>query len=244
MKFTINATLFKKINEAVKDLVKNMSLEFSSGGVVLNAMDSSHVSLVHMNIRSSLSEYTCDTSEVISLNSDTLSKILKTCENDAEITCENKENKLTILTKFQNRTMNFAQNLLEIETDTMMVPDFEFPCRIEMSCSEFQKVCRDLREFGDDVKVTVSPSTIKFYTVSAGEHIQIDYNQTSSVRIFSEACIEMSYSLKYLIFFCKACPLADFVHIFMGMEQPMRLKFPISETEQLSFYLAPKVDES
>ena len=54
----------------------------------------------------------------------------------------------------------------------------------------------------------------------------------------------MNYSLKYLTFFCKACPLSDFVHIYVGMDQPMRLKFPISDTEHLSFYLAPKVDEA
>ena len=244
MKLTIGAVLFKKIIDAFKDLVKETSLEFSPDGVVLNAMDSSHVSLVHMVIKASLSEYECNSAEVISLNTDTLSKIVKTCDNDALISCENQESKLLIMSKSNDRQMNFAQNLLDLENDTMMVPDFDFPCKIEIACSEFQKIVRDLREFGDDVVLTVSPNTLKFYTISSGEHIQVDYSASSSVKIFSEASIEMSFALKYLAFFCKACPLSDFVHIYLGMNQPMRLNFPISETEYLSFYLAPKVDES
>lgn len=244
MKLTIGAVLFKKIIDAFKDLVKQASLEFSPDGMVLNAMDSSHVSLVHMAIKASLSEFQCESSEVISLNTDTLSKILKTCDNEALISCENQESKLLILVKSNDRQMNFAQNLLDLESDTMMVPDFDFPCKIEMPCSEFQKIVRDLSAFGDDVALTVTPTTLKFYTMSGGEHIQVDYSSSSSVKICSEASIEMGFALKYLVFFCKACPLSDFVHIHIGMGQPMKVNFPISDTEYLSFYLAPKVDES
>ena len=142
------------------------------------------MSLVHMVIKASLSQFECDISEVISLNTDTLSKIIKTCDNDAEITCENQGSKLHIAAKSKDRQMNFAQNLLDLESDTMMVPDMEFPCRIEMTCSELQRICRDLREFGDDVRVTVSPSTLTVYTVSGGEHIQVDYSSSANVKIF------------------------------------------------------------
>ena len=244
MKFTIGSVLFKKIVDAVKDLVKDTSIEFSSAGMVLNAMDSSHVTLVHMILNQSLSDFFyCD--EVISLNTDTLFKILKTCDNDAEICCENVENKLHILASGKGRQMSFSQNLLDLESDTLMVPEnMDFPCKIEFPCSEFQKICRDLREFGDDVRMTVSPTCLKLYTASIGEHIEVDYSNSNTIKISSEASLEMSYSLKYLSFFCKACPLSDVVYLFIGIDQPMLVKFPISEDEHLSFYLAPKVDES
>ena len=243
MKLTIGAVLFKKIIDAVKDLVKETSLEFSSDGVVLNAMDSSHVSLVHMTLKLSLTDFFCSCNEVISLNTETLSKILKTCDNDAQITCENKDNALQIFSNGKDRQMSFSQTLLDLEMDTPYVPEFDFPCEIEFPCAEFQKICRDLREFGDDVRVTVSSTTLKLYTQSSGEHIEMDYSSNSAVKIKSEASLEMSYSLKYLLFFCKACPLSDSVHIYIGDALPMRLKFPISTDEHLSFYLAPKLDD-
>lgn len=242
MKFTIAATLFKKIIDAVKDLVKDTSFEFTENGIVLNAMDSSHVTLVHMTIKSSLLAYEDAGAEVIGVHMEGLSRVLKTCENDCEIRCENTECKLLITTKSDGRDMNFSQNLLDLEVDSMMVPDINYPCKIEMTCSELQKLCRDLREFGDSVQITVSPSSFKLLTTSSGEHIEINYTANQSVKIQSEASMEMSFSLKYLILFCKACPLSDSVSIYIGCDQPMCVKFPISESEHLSFYLAPKVD--
>jgi proliferating cell nuclear antigen len=37
---------FKKIVDAIKELVKNVNLDMNSGGISLQAMDSSHVALV------------------------------------------------------------------------------------------------------------------------------------------------------------------------------------------------------
>ena len=59
------------------------------------------------------------------------------------------------------------------------------------------------------VKVTVSSTSLKLYTVSSGGHIEVDYTSSSTVKVFSEAALEMSYILKYLLFFCKACRLSD-----------------------------------
>lgn len=243
MKFTINSSLFKKIVEAIKDVVKDASLEFCPYGLVLNAMDASHVALIYMTVKDSLLDYTCEKNEVIGLNTEVLFKIIKTCDLDAQITCENKQCKMDFVAISKDRSMNFTQNLLDLETEAMMIPDIDFPCKIEMPCSEFLKICRDLREFGDDVRVTLSPKILKFYTSSCGQHIEIDYSNNDAVKVTSEAAIEMSYSLKYLMYFCKACALSDNVFIYMGTEQPMCVKFPICEKDYISFYLAPKLDE-
>lgn len=111
-----------------------------------------------------------------------------------------------------------------------------------MPCLEFQKICRDLREFGDSVRLTVSPKKLILYTESGGEHMEIDYSTNQSVSVQTEASMEMSYSLKYLALFCKACALTDTLCMKLGNDQPMCITFSISEREHLSFYLAPKVD--
>lgn len=245
MKFAIHANIFKKITESIKDLTKDTSLEFSEDGVVLNAMDSSHVTLVHMFLKDSLLSYDCSKTEVISLNTETLSKILKTCENDAEITCENSESKIHICAITNDRKLNFSQNLLDLESDSLMIPemDDDFSCKIDMPCSEYMKICRDFKEFGDSMKITVSPNTLKFYTDANGEYIQLDFSQNKNVKVETEAAIEMEFSLKYLTLFCKACALSENVLISIGDNLPMKVKFSISQKEHLSFYLAPKVSD-
>lgn len=243
MKFSVGAGLFKKIIESVKDVVKDISLEFSPKGISLSAMDSSHVALIHMEIMSSLFTYQCMTDEIVSLQTETLSKIIKTCENESTIFCENEDNKLHYMVTGVDRQIKFTQNQLDLEVDSLMPPsDMNFPCQIFMPCVEFQKMCRDLREFGDDIKMMVSPQKLLVYTESAGEHIEIDYSKNNSIEVKTEACFEMTYNLKYLSMFCKACALTDSICMKIGMDQPMCLKFSISTEEHLSFYLAPKVD--
>jgi len=42
--------IFKKIIDSIKDLVKDVNLEVSPTGLSMQAMDSSHVALVSMNL--------------------------------------------------------------------------------------------------------------------------------------------------------------------------------------------------
>ena len=41
-----DGTILKRIVDAIKDLVQDVNLDISSGGISLQAMDSSHVALV------------------------------------------------------------------------------------------------------------------------------------------------------------------------------------------------------
>ena len=73
----------------------------------------------------------------------------------------------------------------------------------------FQAVALERGSVCIHVKVTVSSTSLKLYTVSSGGDIEVDYTSSSTVKVFSEAALEMSYILKYLLFFCKACRLSD-----------------------------------
>ena len=59
------------------------------------------------------------------------------------------------------------------------------------------KIVLDFKEFGDSMKITVSPNTLKFYTDANGEYIQLDFSQNKNVKVETEAAIEMEFSLKY-----------------------------------------------
>lgn len=57
----IQGNLLKKIIESLKDLVTEANFDLSSGGVSLQAMDSSHVALVALMLRAdAFEDYRCD----------------------------------------------------------------------------------------------------------------------------------------------------------------------------------------
>ena len=80
-------SLLKKLIEAVKDLVTEANFDCTPAGIALQAMDSSHVSLVAMNLKAEgFDHYRCDRDMSIGMNMASLSKILKCANNDDIIT--------------------------------------------------------------------------------------------------------------------------------------------------------------
>ena len=75
--------IFKKIVDAIKELVKNVNLDMNSGGISLQAMDSSHVALVALQLNEGgFKKYRCDRNVTMGLSIENLSKILKCASND------------------------------------------------------------------------------------------------------------------------------------------------------------------
>jgi proliferating cell nuclear antigen PCNA len=76
-----------QVLEAVRELITEGNFEVSSGGLSLQAMDSSHVSLVALNLRSDgFSEYRCDRNFSMGMNLNNMAKMLKCAGNEDAIT--------------------------------------------------------------------------------------------------------------------------------------------------------------
>lgn len=74
--------VFKKIIEALKDLVTDVNFECSHEGISLQAMDSSHVALVTLFLRAdSFQGYTCQQSLNLGVSMANLAKVIKCAEN-------------------------------------------------------------------------------------------------------------------------------------------------------------------
>ena len=69
----VQGSLWKKIMEALKDLVTESKFDCSNAGISLQAMDTSHVSLVSLMLRNDgFDGYRCDRNRVLGLSIGTL----------------------------------------------------------------------------------------------------------------------------------------------------------------------------
>ena len=100
--------------------------------MTIQAMDSSHVTLVELRMKECFTRFECPRDELISLNLETLSKILKLCDNDAALELSTKGNKLIVTSCRDSRRMQFQQILLDIDMSRFDVPEmtyqFRFAC--------------------------------------------------------------------------------------------------------------------
>lgn len=65
----MQASILKRIVEAMKDLVNDANLECNEEGVKLQAMDSSHVSLISLSLgKAGFGDFRCDRNLFLGLN--------------------------------------------------------------------------------------------------------------------------------------------------------------------------------
>lgn len=97
--------LLKKLIESIKELVTDINLDVTGGGISLQAMDSSHVALVTLSLTSDgFEEYRCDKQMTLGLNISNLSKIMKCAGNDDSIILRAEDEPSAINIQFENKS--------------------------------------------------------------------------------------------------------------------------------------------
>ncbi|KAJ2000410.1 hypothetical protein GGI04_004161 [Coemansia thaxteri] len=251
------ASLLKKIVEAIRELVDAANFDFSETGIRLQAMDKSHVALSFLHLRNDgFSDYRCDRSQTIGINLASLSKILKCAANDDEVRINAADSAETLELTFESsgkdRVSKFNLKLMDIDTDSVDVPEMDYQATVSMSSQEFARIVRDLMSIGDTVSIDATKQGVQFS--AAGDDgkgsIMLKHQRTSddeksspSTTVEINEPVSHSLALKYLSNFAKAAPLADRVTINLIEEAPVMFEFKISDIGHIRFYLAPQIDE-
>merc|ERR1712056_34798 len=77
-------------------------------------------------------------------------------QNDADsvnFQCESSE---------EDRIADFDLKLMQIESEHMEIPEQHYKVVAKMPSGEFQKICRDLKEFGETIQIEASKEGLKF----------------------------------------------------------------------------------
>ncbi|MCL7026908.1 hypothetical protein MKW94_013999 [Papaver nudicaule] len=110
--------------ESLKDLVNDANFDCSATGFSLQAMDSSHVALVALLLRSeSFEHYRCDRNISMGMKLENLTKILKCAGNDDIITIKGDDGGDTVTFMFespsQDKIADFEMKLMDIGADDL-----------------------------------------------------------------------------------------------------------------------------
>merc|ERR1712187_313459 len=151
----------------MKDLCKDVNFDCSEKGLQVQSMDSSHVALVSLMLReSAFSEFKCDRPTSLGMNVDSLGKILKMCgqSDSLKLKWKNEADTVTFQCEGgdQDRISEFDLKLMQIESEHMEIPEQQYKVIARLPSSEFQKICKDLKEFGETMQVKASKEGISF----------------------------------------------------------------------------------
>lgn len=247
--------LLKKILEAIKDLVNEANLECTAGGVQLQAMDSSHVALVTLLMKSSgFEDYRCDRTVSLGINMSSMSKILKCSGNDDAITlrCQDEADTVTFVfeSKEKDKVSDFQLKLMAIDAERLGIPEQEYKAVVTMSSAEFTRICRDLSSFGDSVNISVTKEGVKFSAsgdIGAGNILvkqqKVADKEDENTTIELQEPVSLNFALRYLTTFSKASALSNKVKLSMAKDIPLVVEFSIAEMGYVRYFLAPKIDD-
>nr|CAD2173094.1 unnamed protein product [Meloidogyne enterolobii]CAD2186352.1 unnamed protein product [Meloidogyne enterolobii] len=253
-----NAGLFKKIIEAIKDLVSDAPFDCSESSLCLQAMDGSHVALVSLKLEIGIFDvYRCDRTISLGLNSGELNKVLKCAKADDTLMIQfqdgEKDTVTFTLEDNKGRKQDITLKLLDLDNEHLGIPDQKYSAVIEMPSAEFKKVCSDIATFSDTMTIIATKSNIVFKgsgdavtnTISYSKDRTADDEEDDDDRVdFNvKEKVTLNFSIKYLTNFTKASSLSPRVRLSMSDAVPIVIEYEIEGNGFLRFYLAPKIEE-
>jgi hypothetical protein len=80
------------------------------------------------------------------------------------------------------RIAEYDIKLMDIDADTLGIPDTEYDARVTMNSSEFARIVRDLSNLGESVRIEISKEGVRFAADGESANGSILLKQTDSAR--------------------------------------------------------------
>lgn len=249
------AQILKKVVDAIKDLVQDCNFDCNDTGIALQAMDNSHVALVSMLLHSAaFNPFRCDRNIALGINLSSLTKVLRAAGNEDVLTVKAEDApdvvNLVFESKNQDRISEYDIKLMDIDQEHLGIPDTDYSATLKMPAPEFQRICRDLSALSESVSIECSKDGVKFGCQGDIGSGSVQLRSSSNVEdpkqdveINLTEPVSLTFSLKYLVNFCKASGLSDHVKLSLSNEVPLLVEYELPENSYLRFYLAPKIGD-
>lgn len=250
--------VLKKIITAIGDLVENANFDCAETGISLQAMDSSHVSLVNLLLRAEgFEKFRADRQVSLGINLANMNKILKCSgsKDSVSLRAEDDGDSVTFIFESpeEDRISTFDLKLMDIDSEHLGIPETEYKCVVKMGSGEFQRICRDLQTIGDTVEIAATKEGVKFsvngdigqgnMTLRNSTDAAADKDDSDAVVIELEEPVTQTFALRYLNFFTKGTALSKSVTLSMSPEVPLVVEYKMEDLGHVRYFLAPKIED-
>jgi proliferating cell nuclear antigen len=249
---TMQATTFKQVIDALKEILMDVNLEFDETGMKIVAMDNTHVVLVHLKLDADRFEtYTCEKKLYVGINMLKLHMLIKTISNNDVLTLfveRDDPNMLGIRIENPDKNVrtNYKLSMFDINVLNINIPPADFPTVITMPSVDFQKVVRDMHNLADFIEIRNVEKQLCFSCkgdfCTQETILGVDKNQGLSIvkngSNKSHEIIQGVFSLKYLSMFTKCTNLCNVVEIFLKNNFPLVLRYSVASLGEAKFVLA------
>lgn len=261
--------LISNIFEPISNILEIGTLNINNDGISLLGMDTSHVSLLKLNLnRNEFSNFRNSNNNVnIGINFTDFVKILKTgCDSEKlVIDLENDEElNITFIDSGLNR--KFTLKLLDTEKNNLNIPITDYQLDIDISPKLFNNILNSfLITETDALSFITKNNKLYIKSDSLNSKLEVCFNElqgtikTKKIKINSknETRIDESFDISYKLNKCngefesafgttllkkisKANSLVSSIKFNLSPDIPIKIDYQLTEFSVLNFYLSPK----
>ena len=227
----------------LKDILNDVNIYFRPDGVYIVTLDTARTSLVDMYLAAdNFEQYSCEQEVIAGINMSNTFKLLKTITNNYVLQMEINSREymnIEIISESKKTNTQFQLKLLDINESRIEVPTVNMTSVTIIPSADFQRLCRDMSNIGDDIEITRS-----------GKNFRLKCDGDFACQETHIECPDESpeitglYSLRYLNIFTKATSMCASVQIMQeDGNRFLILKYNVANLGELKFYLATKVSE-
>jgi proliferating cell nuclear antigen len=228
----------------ISELVNEAKFKITPDAMELVAMDPANVAMVIFKLLSScFTEYDVQKETELSIDLGNLKQILKRAGANDMLIMEIEENRLKLQLKGR-QTRTFSLPLIDTEEKEQKIPELNFPVNIKTTSSIFNNAIEDVDIVAESVTFDVSSKAF----IITGESdlskakVEISADEDTTISIESDDKVKAKYSVEYLKKIMDASKLTDKVNIQFNKDYPLKLDYVVIDKLQLSFILAPRVE--
>jgi proliferating cell nuclear antigen len=264
---------FKRTIEALRELTPHVVLDFEeSCQLGVQATDVSNVCLVIL--RMPFNDGCVPEPLSVGVDLGSLLRILKLLSSDGGVELRAEPGaavlSVALTSDRSDKSSRFELPLMELDEARFSIPDgLSYDARVTMASPEYARIFKDLASLGGEVTMECMENSFDLIVRGDLGRATVSYNTCREcdvglkedagglVAMESHREVKMSFSLKYMNTFAKACSLAPVVRLFMSSGQPLSVRVSFadgvghdSQNEShdsregvMQFFLAPRMDD-
>jgi proliferating cell nuclear antigen len=247
----VQASSFKILIEALKELLTDTCIEFDETGLKIIAMDNSHIVLVHLKLDANKFEhFVCKNKLSIGVNMLNFHKLIKTINSNDTLTLFMDETDINHLgIKIENGDKNtkttYKLNLLDLDNPHISIDPTEFNSVITLPSTDFQKICRDMSNVSELVEIKNIYNQLIFTCKGdfcCQETVLSDSDNKQScigASASSNEIVQGVFKLKYLVLFTKCTNLCNTIELYLKNDYPLIIKYAVASLGDIKLAIAP-----
>ena len=230
----------------ISELVNEGKFKITKDAIELIAMDPANVAMIVFRLlSSSFVEYDIKEEVEIGVNLGSMKQVLRRAKSSDTLILGLEENKLVMQLR-GSTTRTFKLPLIDLDSSSSKIPSLDFPLLIETNSDLLNDSIEDVGIVGDSVNFVVENK--KFLISSKGDlsnaEVIIKEGDETKITVDTQDTIRAKYSIEYLKKMIGGSKLSGDgkVIIQFHKDYPLKLEYKTLNKVQLSFILAPRVE--